>query len=386
MTDGRENTEQDNNGRKQATGKQITAFVFILALAAKMFLLPIFLLRATGRDMYIAVAINCGVDLIALGLLIAALYLSGENDFFALMTALFGRVGAKIASALAGLYLFLKLNIAVSETLAFYGTNMNTDFDTTLMIAVFAVFLAAAAKHTLRALCRLNELIVPLVALCLTVLIAIMIMTGLDFGNILPAVQSASRLGGGVMRHAAWVGDFTPLVLFIGRTKIKKATGYFVAGSGAIGSAVAVFFAIAMSAAFGNAPDLADNTTNLSSILQFTSGNVYGRIDMLSAMLWSISVFINAALLFYATNRCFVFALGKATFGWVSLGISVALYAVQVFALVDQTVFATAIVSAACSGISACFTLVIPTAAVIGAAAARKKEVNRDRTEKTADI
>ena len=42
---------------KQATSRQLISIVFILALATKMFLLPISLIQSIGRDAYIALAI-----------------------------------------------------------------------------------------------------------------------------------------------------------------------------------------------------------------------------------------------------------------------------------------------------------------------------------------
>ena len=356
-----------NGSAKQSTGKQLVMIIFMLAMASKMFLLPIFLLRTVGRDAYIVSAINGGLDLIALGAMLAAIKIAGDTDFFTLMTETFGKIGAKIIVAIIGLYMFFKLNISVSETLAFYGNNVFTDFDTSLMIIVLLVFLAAVANHTLRALCRLNEFFVPIVVVCLTVLIAIVIMTAFDVANILPAMQDVAGFKHGLVSHAAWVGDFTPLLLFIGRTKMKKHTAWCAAGSGVIGTCVAEFFAIVMSAAFGNVPTLADSTTNISNILQFSMGNVYGRIDMLSSVLWSIAIFIEAALFFYSTCRCIAFVIGKNSHFLIALGVCVALYVAQIFALVDPINFAAVYASVYGSAISVFFTVATPALALIGA-------------------
>ena len=365
--------------RKQATSRQLIAIIFILAIATKMFLLPIFLIRTTGRDAYIAMAIGGGIDLVALGVMIAAMYLSREVDFFTLLSSTIGKVGAKIAVALIGLFLFFKLNTAVAEILAFYGNNVLNGFNVSLMTIVLLVFFAAVGVHTLRALCRLNELLVPLIVACLTVLAVIVILTGFDLANIFPSLQNPESFTDGLMRHAAWIGDFTPLVLFMGRTKLKKSTGAFAAGAGAIGTAVAVFFTMIMSAAFGNVPMLADSTTNLSNILQFSIGNVYGRIDMFSSILWSISVFIEAALFFYATCRCVAFVIGKNAHFWISLAVTVLVYIAQVFALADRTLFSLAVTSLPTSAVIFVFTIAVPTIAVTCALVQRNK---RNRAER----
>mgnify|MGYP001051175116 CR=1 FL=1 len=359
---------------KQATGKQFVAIIFILALATKMFLLPIFLIQATGRDAYIAMSIGSGIDLAALGVMLGAMYLNKSTDFFTLLSSVIGKIGARVAVGIIALFLFFKLNIAVSEILAFYGNNVFTDFDTSLMIVVLLVFFAAVGNHTLRALCRLNELVVPIVVLCLAILTAIVVITGFDLANIFPAMRAPETFRDGMFRHAAWLGDFTPLILFIGRTKLKKKTGFFAAGAGVIGSAVAVFFALVMSAAFGNVSVLVDTTTNLSSILQYSIGNVYGRIDMFSSILWSVSVFVEAALFFYATCRCIAFVVGKNAHFAIALSVTVCVYVLQIFAFIDPTVFSLIVTSAPAAVITTTLALAIPITALACAAVDRRKQ------------
>lgn len=349
---------------KQATGKQLVAICFILALATKMFLLPIFLIRATGRDAYIILAIYGGIDLVALGMALAAIKIA-KADFFEILECTIGKIGARIVVALTGLFLFFKLNTAVAEILTFYGTNVFSDFDTTLMAIVLLVFLAATGVHTLRALCRLNELLAPMIVACLAVLVMIVVMTAVDLANILPAVRDAKGFADGAVHHAAWLGDFTPLVLFIGRTKLKKHSHVFAAAGGVVGTCVAVFFALVLSAAFGNVPMLVDNTTNLSTMLQFTVGNVYGRLDMFSSVLWSIAVFVEAALFFYSTCRCVAYVIGRNSHLWISLGAAVAVYVVQVFALIDPMNFAVTVTSPACSIVVPIFAAGVPLVALV---------------------
>ncbi len=347
--------DTNTNMTKQSTGRQLVAIVFLLALATKMFLLPIFLIQTPGRDAYIAMSVFGAFDLLLLVMILIAIKIS-RSDFFELLSSVIGKVGSKIAVSLVALFLLFKLNICVAEILTFYGTNVFTDFDTSLMIVVLLAFFTAVGTHTLRSLCRLNEILAPILVVCLAVLTVIVIMTAVDLANIFPAVRNGEKFVSGTFHHAAWTGDFTPLVLFIGRTKTKKHTGIYAAASGLIGTATAVFFAIVLSAAFGNVTMLVDSTTNLSSILQYTSGNVYGRLDMFSSILWSISVFMEASLFFYAVCRCITYVIGVNKHFAVSLGVCVAVYVVQVFAFLDLMRFSIIVSSYACS-------VIVPTAA-----------------------
>lgn len=359
---------------KQATGKQLVAIIFILALATKMFMLPISLIQTAGRDGYIALAIWCAVDLVALGAILSAMHFAGDADFFELLVRVFGKVGARIVAAFAALFLFFKLNVASGETLSFYSHNVFSDFNVPVLTIIMLVFFIAAASHTLRALCRLNELFIPIITVCLVLLAAIVIMTGFDFANILPTLREPAQFGESAFRHAAWLGDFTPLLLFIGRTRTKKHTLGFAAASGVLGASVAVFFAIVMCAAFGNVPVLTDSTTNISSIIQYSVGNVYGRVDLFSSVLWSISAFIETALFFYAVCRCVEFVIGRGSHFAVGVCVAVALYFTLVFVMTDPTLFSVAVKSYAAAAITIFFSVALPAVALACAIIKRKRE------------
>lgn len=366
---------------KQTTGKQLVTIIFILALATKMFLLPIFLIQATGRDGYIILSIYGAFDLVTLIPLLITIRIC-DVDIFELLSSVLGRVGAKISVVIIWLFLLFKLNTAVSEILTFYGTNVLSDFDTSMMLIVLLVFLAATGIHTLRALSRLNEIIVPVIVLCLAVLVAIVIMTGFDMCNIFPAVADKKSFSDALIKHPAWVGDFTPLLLFIGRTKTKKHTWCFAAGSGVIGTAIAVFFAITLSAAFGNVPLYVDASTNISNILQFSVGNVYGRLDMFSSILWSVSVFIEAALFFYATCRCASFVIGKPAHLVIALCTCVMVYVVQVFALTDPMIFSVTVTSYVCAILTPALAVGLPLLALVCAVIYKSRHKQKHEEEK----
>lgn len=207
---------------KQSTSKQFIAVVFILSLATKMFLLPIYLIQSAGRDAYIALAVMCAFDLVMLAAWLVTMRLSPDTDFFTLLSKLIGKVGAKIFVAAVALFYFFKLNVVTTETLTFYSDNVFADFDAAIMIFVLLIFLASVANHTLRALGRLNELLVPLIVLCILILGTIVVMTGVDVFNVLPAMRDPDSFNSALFRHAAWSGDFTPLALFVGRTQRKS--------------------------------------------------------------------------------------------------------------------------------------------------------------------
>lgn len=350
---------------KQATGKQLVVVVFVLSLATKMFLLPIYLIQETGRDGYLVLTACIALDLISLGLMLCAMWVSRDADFFTLLESVIGKPCAKIVVALVAAFLFFKLNIATAETVTFYSDNVFAEFDVALMIIVLLVFLLLVARHTLRALCRLNELVAPLIAVGVIVLGVIVVMTGFDRANIFPVAETPLRVGNALVRHASWVGDFTPLIMFVGRTQVKKRTMPIAAASGLIGAGAPVFFAVVLCSAFGNIPMYVDSSTNIANILQFSIGSVYGRIDLFSSVLWSVAAFVETALTFYALTRCVEYVIGKPAHFAVGLGACVALYFVQVFAMTDPTVFSAVMSNPVASIATMVLTLAIPALAIV---------------------
>ncbi len=366
---------------KQSTSRQLIAIIFILALATKMFLQPLYLIKSAGRDAYIALAVDGGLDIAVLVITLFAMKMSPDTDFFTLTRSVFGKVGSKIIALIFGLYLFFKLNMSVAETVAFYSQNILTDLDPTLLMLIMLIFLAGVAIHTLRALTRLNEILTPLIVLCLAVLVAIVAATGFDLANIFPSMRYPREFGATLSKHMTWLGDFSPLVLFIGRTKLKKSTVALSVVSGVLGTAVSVFFSIVMCAAFGNVVSVVDASTNLSSILQYSLGNVYGRIDLFSEILWSVASFIENALFFYATTRCFEYVVGKSAHLVIALVVGAALFTTLITVFNDPAKLALVAVSEITSGVIATFTIAVPTLALVCAIIERKRKTGNGATD-----
>ncbi len=368
---------------KQSSGKQFVVVVFIMAIATKMFILPIYLIQSAGRDGYVVLAITSAVELLFLIITILAMRLSQERDFFTLLTSVFGKIGAKVIVALFALFLFFKINVAATETITFYTDSVFADFDSSIMTIVLLVFLVAVANRTLRALCRLNEIITPIIVIGITGIMTLAIITGTDLANIFPAFQNMGRFMYSLVHNLSWMGDFTPLVLFVGRTEIKKKGTAIAAGaSGLIGLALVVFQSLVMCSAFGNVPELVDSSTNISGILQYTVGNVYGRVDMIAFILWSIAAFVETAMFFYAASRCIEFVIGKNAHFAVGLGLGVALFITLIFGLTDPTVFEALMSCYSTSVISPLFTAGIPVLALVCALVIRRKDKHNGNKNK----
>ncbi len=371
--------DKSGGGERQVTEKQFTCVVFLLALATKMFVQPIFLIQTAGRDAYLALAIDGAVDLVILGIIVAASKLSPDTDFFMLLKGVTGEVCARIVVGLFGLFMLFKLTVTAGETISFYAENIYTGFDVSIMSILLILFAAAASVTALRALCRLNEIITPLLMLCIAVIVFVVVATGFDVANILPVLRKPQNFESAILRHASWLGDFTPMLLFVGRTKITKHSAAITMGAGVLGTAVPVFFCIVMCAAFGNVPYLVDSSTNLSSVLQYTVGNLYGRLDIMPVLLWSVAAFIENALFFYCASRCFEFAAGKVNHLVSSAVIAIVLFFVTVFVMTEPMLFSQITANVVTSAVIAVFSFGMPLLALICAIVNKRKNSAADK-------
>ena len=82
--------------------RQLLCVTFLVALAMKMFMLPVLVMRESGRDGFTAMLIALGVDLVVLAVVAAVLHVS-EKDLFATLSDAFGGIVSRVVVALFAL-------------------------------------------------------------------------------------------------------------------------------------------------------------------------------------------------------------------------------------------------------------------------------------------
>jgi len=368
--------------KDRATTKQLIMITFIAGMALKIFLLPTLLLKSAGRDGLIVLGILLLVEMVLLG---AAFFIIKKSPNLTLTEALekyLTKVGARIVALILVAYIVLKLLLIFTETRSFFETSLFEEFSWHVMaIPLFALVAIVAAK-SLSGVARLFEIFAPLVLVCLVVL-ALLIIPSVEIGNVLPIGTTG---GGSIMRTAlsfpVWTGDLILLILFVGKVRPQGLVKYGLI-SAAVASLFVMFFAIVLTAAYGNIHHLIEYGHNARDLTVLGPGRLaYGRIDIILYAVWMIGVIIKLFLYGYFAVYLLSYVFGLK--GGNSRLLVSAIMCLAVYIL-TITVFAsnTAAYEFARTPIPRYFALGVQGMVIVGAVAfgviwtVKKKQANR---------
>ena len=141
--------------------RQFVLLTFMLAMAMKMFNLPVLVLRMCGRDAFVSLIVELVIDLALLALVLAVVLTSGGKSFYDLIAAAFGRVTARVTAAVAGLYYLCKLYFMLVDVRLFFS---NTVFPTSvgaLHLLRLIIVLVYLATRPMSSAGRLGEIFTP---------------------------------------------------------------------------------------------------------------------------------------------------------------------------------------------------------------------------------
>ena len=286
--------------KDRATTKQLVTVIFVTGMTLKVFLLPTLLLKAAGRDGLIVLIVLLAAEMLVLA---AALFAVGRSPGLTLTETLqkyFTPVGSRIAAvALAG-YACLKLILLFTEARSFFGSSLFEEFFWPVMSLPLFGLVALVAAKSLSGIARLFELFAPLVFASLVILVVI-IAPNIHFANALPlGGAGAGTVAWQALTFPVWTGDFVLILLFMGKTRPRGKFVLWGAVSALIGIAFVLFFAVALTAAFGNIPHLLEYGHNMRNLAVFGTGNLnYGRLDIILYAVWAIGLIIKLFLYAY---------------------------------------------------------------------------------------
>lgn len=367
---------------KQVSVRQLLLIVAVLATASRMFMLPVLLIRTSGRDGIIVMTIHVIFEAAMLLIILCALKSRPNADLRAAVFVRFGKVGARIFFIVAAAYFFARLTLLTTQTALFFEHGVFEKFNWAVMMPVLLLFVTTAAGGSLRAISRTNELISPLIGVCLLGLLLMTAVTKLDYANVLPLFYGGGTAEG-LLRTGSFVGDFTPLVFFIGKTDpMKKHSVWVIVLFMLIGSVISLYFILGICAVFGNMPHLVQFATNIANMHSYGSLNAAPRLDLVLYTIWSIAPVIATALTAYAATQSLVCAFSRVKPQYFAFAISVALYFLEVLVFnLDEIIFGLLTPYASIAMYALAFALPI-TACVCVCTAKPSKDADKRTKEK----
>ena len=286
--------------KDRATTKQLVMVIFIVGMTLKIFLLPTLLLKSAGRDGLIVLVVLLAAELLVLAAALFAVKRSPGLTLTEVLQKYFTPVGGRIAAVILVLYACLKLILIFTETRSFFESSLFEEFAWPVMALPLFGLAALVAAKSLSGTARLFELFAPLVLVCLVVLAAL-IAPNVQFVNALPlGTVGAGTVARQTLSFPVWTGDFVLILLFMGKTRPQSKFMLWGLGAAVLGAAFVLFFAVLLTATFGDIPHLLEYGHNMRNLANFGTGNLtYGRMDIIMYAIWAVGLIIKLFLYAY---------------------------------------------------------------------------------------
>ena len=364
----------ENTERKLSTA-QLACLVFILGLSLKLLILPILLIKSSGRDATLSFAALLIVDLIMLAVMIAAIVLAPQKSFCELLESLIGKWAAKAVYIVLVVYFFFKLVLLSGDVQIFFSEGLLPDLHWTLYSIPFFAMCAVIGAGTARAIGRTAQMIIVIVGVSI-IMTLVLISAGVDFSLLLPVSASGLKnVPKDLLRYSMWYGDFTVLAAFIGSVKRTRKTYAVSIIAGVISAVFVMFFAVSLIASFSDIAEIIRFGQNVSGLSLDAIGNEQqGRFDLVLFCIWLFALFLKAGLFAYGTVHFTSATVPKlkAHKGWIAFSLAVLLFVTSRFVTQNTALHAFMIDFAAIPAlIIQCF---VPLIALIAAAVGRHKQ------------
>lgn len=306
--------------------RQFMCLTFLVALAMKMFMLPVLMMRVSGRDSFIVMIIAMSADLILLAFVAAVVHLAGDNTFFDVLSRAFGTITAKIIAAVVGVFYLFKLFMIIADIMIFFSTSVfDSEMSFLHLLPLFLLFGYFAFKP-LSATGRLGELFTPIVIVSM-LLLGGLTLPEVEFSGLMPLLgEGWGTVGQSLMAFTLWFGDFTVLLIMTGKTDKGGKKMYFSLIAGLVASAILLTFAAVLFSAYGDMPEVLTYGHNISNMTQYAVGSYkFGRFDLVIFCMWLMAVMISAGLMTIFFVRCMDFVCGEKVGKFVSISAGVAM-------------------------------------------------------------
>lgn len=278
----------------------------------KMFMLPVLVMRVSGRDGFFVMLFMLLTELGFLAMIAAVLHLAGERNLFDLLTDAFGKAAAKIIVGTVGVFYLFKLFLVLVDVRIFFSTSVFSQQLGALHMLPLILLLMYFAFRPFAAVGRLGEVVTPLVVVSMIVL-GILTLPEVDFSGLLPLLADGwGSVTDGYLRFALWSGDFTVLLILTGKvTKCGKKI-YFSLIPAAVASVFLMVSSSVLFSAYGDMTDVLTYGHNISNMMQYAVGSYkFGRFDLIIFCVWLTAVLTSAGMMMSFFSRSMNFVFGK---------------------------------------------------------------------------
>ena len=323
------------NTQRKLSSAQLACLIFILGMSLKLLILPILLIKSSGRAATLSFAALLIIDLMMLAVMIAAIVIAPEKSFTELLEELIGKWAAKVVYVVLVIYFFFKLALLSGDVQIFFSEGLLPDLHWTLYCIPFFATCALIGAGTARAIGRTAIVVAVFVGVAI-IITFVLISAGVDFSLLLPITASGLKnVPKDLQRYAMWYGDFTILAAFIGCIKRTRKTCAAGITAGVISAVFVMFFAVSLIASFSDIADIIRFGQNISGLSLDAIGNEQqGRFDLVLFCIWLFAIFLKAGLFAYGAVNFTAATVPKLQGhkGWIAFVLAVLLFVESRFA------------------------------------------------------
>jgi len=315
---------------KEISVKQFTILTFILVVGAKLFSLPMLMLKEAGRSAWLPLVVFLVLDLVIICFVLITAKLAPNKTVFELLDEVFGKVVTKIILSLVVVYILFKAVLLIVQLSSFLSSNLFDGLPLFAIILPMAILLIFFGVFKLRSIGRLSEIFVFLIVPAIILLIVLTFKSA-GISRLLPLFgDRGADLDSGFMLFPIFFGDALLAVFFLGKTKVNKKLFIAAPIAGFLGAAATVLYSLLVFSTFIDAAPLV-NPNNVAAVTHASIERYnLGRFDKIAFVLLSVVILISLAVHFFTAVKSSTKILNIKKTGYVSIVLAMAIFFITI--------------------------------------------------------
>jgi len=255
------------------------------------------------QDAWIIIVLSA---LIAVPIVLAFAYLAKwfpDKNFFGICRLVYGRVAGKIITGLYILFFLIVLSFNIRDLADFYTNFIMPETPGILFMIIFMLVAAYALKKGMASVAKVS-LYACVYTFIAIALIFLLLIRNMDFSNFLPMFELPADVFIRATSHFVMV-PFCELVFFLMMmpvVKSKEKLGRYTIWAVMIGTVSFIATTIRNTAVLGPSSSTVD-FSSYQSVRLINIGEFFTRVELLTALGLTITLFIKVCVLFYASVK-----------------------------------------------------------------------------------
>ncbi|MCL2256323.1 MAG: GerAB/ArcD/ProY family transporter, partial [Firmicutes bacterium] len=283
--------------KKDLTTLQFVIIILLLGLGTKVFMVPLLLLKSSGRSSIFTLLIFFAIEFFIVMMFLLSQKISQNKTANEVIEKTFGKIVSKGVSLVFIFYAIFKIILFIAIIKNYLFTNFFDGFVWAIYLLPLIVVLSCFGFRSLTSIGRVGEILAPFVLIAV-VLVGVLIAPNMRLYSVLPFIENVGDSLINVRTLPMWFGDYILLFVMMGRIKTsKKRFKTKVILSVILAEVVAIAFAIMIFSAFIDVAQFLDLGQQISAITQLSLMRVAGgRVDVILFAVWMMAIIITAGL------------------------------------------------------------------------------------------